>query len=223
MRACVRACVRACERALGGGWVRACVPPQADKEIAGTHSLPSCCCCVCPTEADKEIAGKLELLKGISLYARPGSLTALMGGSGAGKVRACLPPRPPPPPPPLVAPPPHPPAQTTLMDCILGRKTVGLVRGEILVNGRPKEQATWGRVAGYVEQQDLHSAGTTVGEALWFSARLRTEESVGDAKVRGVGGRGGGGASRGARVRHRPSHPAHASPTPSSLPPRHCR
>ncbi len=38
---------------------------------------------------------KLELLKGITGFAEPGSLTALMGGSGAGK--------------------------TTLMDCIAGR------------------------------------------------------------------------------------------------------
>jgi ABC-type transport system involved in cytochrome bd biosynthesis fused ATPase/permease subunit len=48
-----------------------------------------------------------------------------MGGSGAGK--------------------------TTLMDCILGRKTTGLIRGDILVNGHPKEQATWSRVCGWVE------------------------------------------------------------------------
>ena len=33
---------------------------------------------------DKEIVGKLELLKGISFYAEPGCLMALMGGSGAG-------------------------------------------------------------------------------------------------------------------------------------------
>eukprot|EP00887_Chlorella_sp_A99_P006644 scaffold3.g6644.t1 len=57
--------------------------------------------------ADKEIEGKLELLKGINLFAEPGNLVSLMGGSGAGK--------------------------TTLMDCILGRKTTGLIRGDILV------------------------------------------------------------------------------------------
>lgn len=55
------------------------------------------------------------------------SIPSLQGGSGAGK--------------------------TTLMDVILGRKTVGLIRGDILVNGHPKVQATWSRVAGYVEQQ----------------------------------------------------------------------
>ena len=39
-----------------------------------------------------------------------------------------------------------------LQDCILGRKTVGLIRGDIFVNGHPKQQETWSRVAGYVEQ-----------------------------------------------------------------------
>ncbi|KAL4427934.1 hypothetical protein ABPG75_002023 [Micractinium tetrahymenae] len=102
--------------------------------------------------SDKEIAGKLELLKGIDFYAEPGSLTALMGGSGAGK--------------------------TTLMDCILGRKTMGLIRGDIFVNGHPKVQGTWSRVCGYVEQQDVHSAGATVREALLFSARLRLTEDI---------------------------------------------
>lgn len=113
-------------------------------------------------------------------------------------------------------------------DVILGRKTVGLIRGEVLVNGHPKQQATWSRVCGYVEQQvrwgraesaggpprmqaatlprsaasatprpnlpcpapprpqDIHSAGTTVREALLFSARLRLEESIGWPQVVGL-------------------------------------
>jgi ABC-type glutathione transport system ATPase component len=49
--------------------------------------------------SDREIAGKLQLLKSIDLFAEPAVLTALMGGSGAGK--------------------------TTLMDVIAGRKTQG--------------------------------------------------------------------------------------------------
>lgn len=60
----------------------------------------------------------------------------------------------------------------------MGRKTVGLVRGDILVNGHPKEQASWARVVGYVEQTDIHSAALTVRESLLFSARLRLEESI---------------------------------------------
>lgn len=42
------------------------------------------------------------------------------------------------------------------------------------MNGYPKEQATFARVSGYVEQFDVHSPQTTVREALLFSARLRT-------------------------------------------------
>ena len=43
-----------------------------------------------------------------------------------------------------------------------------------MMNGYPKEQATFARVSGYVEQFDVHSPQTTVREALLFSARLRT-------------------------------------------------
>ena len=42
------------------------------------------------------------------------------------------------------------------------------------MNGHPKEQATFARVSGYVEQFDVHSPQTTVREALLFSAQLRT-------------------------------------------------
>jgi hypothetical protein len=55
--------------------------------------------------------------------------------------------------------------------------------GDILVNGLPKQQATWARQVGYVEQMDIHSAHTTVEEALWFSGRLRLPPSVTDAQV----------------------------------------
>ncbi len=79
----------------------------------------------------KENPAKLELLKGITGFSSPGVLTALMGGSGAGK--------------------------TTLMDVIAGSKTQGEITGDILVNGYPKDQKTWSRVVGYVEQMDIHS------------------------------------------------------------------
>jgi ABC-type multidrug transport system ATPase subunit/ABC-type multidrug transport system permease subunit len=110
---------------------------------------------------DKEVSGKLQLLKSIDFYARPGELVALMGGSGAGK--------------------------TTLLDVVAGRKTQGLIRGEILVNGRPKVQGIWSRVVGYVEQMDIHSSRITVKESLQFSARLRLEEAtVSDAQVAAI-------------------------------------
>ncbi|KAG1655082.1 hypothetical protein FOA52_010286 [Chlamydomonas sp. UWO 241] len=103
-------------------------------------------------------AGKmLTLLDGVTGYIKPGVLTALMGGSGAGK--------------------------TTLMDVVAGRKTVGRIEGDIFVNGRPKEQASWSRVMGYCEQNDIHSPAVTVIEAFMFSARLRLPASVSDDRV----------------------------------------
>jgi ABC-type multidrug transport system ATPase subunit len=99
---------------------------------------------------------ELELLKGVTGYARPSSLTALMGGSGAGK--------------------------TTFMDVLAGRKTVGRITGDILINGRPKEQSTWARVCGYVEQTDIHMPRLTVRESLEFSAALRLDPIAFDAR-----------------------------------------
>ena len=52
--------------------------------------------------------------------------------------------------------------------------TGGVIQGDIRMNGYPKEQATFARVSGYVEQFDVHSPQTTVREALLFSAQLRT-------------------------------------------------
>lgn len=96
--------------------------------------------------------GHLQLLDGISGYAKPGTLTALMGSTGAGK--------------------------TTLMDVLAGRKTSGTTEGEININGHPKEQKSFRRIMGYVEQIDSHSAFATVKETLQFSAALRLGQDV---------------------------------------------
>lgn len=90
---------------------------------------------------------QLEILNGINGAFRPKVLTALMGVTGAGK--------------------------TTLMDCLAGRKTTGLITGEIRVNGHPWEVHTFARVSGYVEQFDVHSPTATVREAVLFSAAMR--------------------------------------------------
>ncbi|MEW5312137.1 MAG: hypothetical protein WDW38_003787 [Sanguina aurantia] len=74
--------------------------------------------------------------------------------------------------------------KTTLMDVIAGRKTVGEITGDIWVNGKPKDQRSWSRVMGYVEQNDIHSPAPTVVESLIFSSRLRLPKSVSDEKVR---------------------------------------
>ena len=68
--------------------------------------------------------------------------------------------------------------KTTLMDCLAGRKTTGRIVGDVRVSGYPKVQETFARVAGYVEQSDIHSDHITVLESLVFSARLRFTPDV---------------------------------------------
>lgn len=100
---------------------------------------------------DTEIEGTIQLLRNVDFYAQPGHLTALMGVSGAGK--------------------------TTLMDILAGRKTQGIIRGDVLVNGREVSKSLLSRVVGYVEQVDLHSPWITIRETLYFAARLRLPEA----------------------------------------------
>ncbi|TMW67512.1 hypothetical protein Poli38472_011132 [Pythium oligandrum] len=98
----------------------------------------------------------LDLLKGISGFAAPGTITALMGSSGAGK--------------------------TTLMDVIAGRKTGGKIQGQILLNGHPASDLAIRRATGYCEQMDIHSEASTIREALTFSAFLRQGSDVPDSQ-----------------------------------------
>lgn len=98
----------------------------------------------------------IELLKGITGYALPGSVTALMGASGAGK--------------------------TTLMDVIAGRKTGGKISGQILMNGYDATDLVIRRATGYCEQVDIHLESTTFREALMFSAFLRQSSDIPDHK-----------------------------------------
>ncbi|POM74856.1 Pleiotropic drug resistance protein ABC Superfamily, partial [Phytophthora palmivora] len=98
----------------------------------------------------------LELLKGISGIAEPGTLTALMGSSGAGK--------------------------TTLMDVIAGRKTGGTITGKIMLNGYEATDLAIRRATGYCEQMDVHSDASTIRESLTFSAFLRQDSSIPDSK-----------------------------------------
>ncbi|KAH9766508.1 ABC transporter G family member 37 [Citrus sinensis] len=95
---------------------------------------------------------KLQLLHDITGAFRPGILTALMGVSGAGK--------------------------TTLMDVLSGRKTGGIIQGEIRVGGYPKVQKTFARISGYCEQTDIHSPQITVEESVKFSAWLRLPPEI---------------------------------------------
>ncbi|KAK7275991.1 hypothetical protein RIF29_17120 [Crotalaria pallida] len=101
---------------------------------------------------------RLQLLSNVSGVFSPGVLTALVGSSGAGK--------------------------TTLMDVLAGRKTGGYIEGDIKISGYPKEQKTFARISGYVEQNDIHSPQVTIEESLWFSASLRLPKEVSVEKRR---------------------------------------
>ncbi|KAK4141380.1 ABC transporter-like protein [Dichotomopilus funicola] len=92
-----------------------------------------------------------RLLDHVDGWVKPGTLTALMGASGAGK--------------------------TTLLDVLAQRTSLGVITGDMLVDGRARG-ADFQRRTGYVQQQDLHLDTSTVRESLRFSALLRRPPSV---------------------------------------------
>jgi ATP-binding cassette subfamily G (WHITE) protein 2 (PDR) len=67
--------------------------------------------------------------------------------------------------------------KTTLLDVLATRVTMGVVTGEMLVDGRQRD-VSFQRKTGYVQQQDLHLQTSTVREALRFSAILRQPKTV---------------------------------------------
>ncbi|CAM1502438.1 Fc.00g044220.m01.CDS01 [Cosmosporella sp. VM-42] len=92
-----------------------------------------------------------RILDHVDGWVKPGTLTALMGVSGAGK--------------------------TTLLDCLADRTSMGVITGEMFVDGQPRDMS-FQRKTGYVQQQDLHLQTSTVREALNFSAILRQPAHV---------------------------------------------
>ncbi|GLE09956.1 hypothetical protein PINS_up021901 [Pythium insidiosum] len=105
-----------------------------------------------PSPTDKNAS--MDLLKGVSGFALPGKMTALMGSTGAGK--------------------------TTLMDVIARRKTGGSMRGKVLLNGYEATDTAIRRATGYCEQMDVHAESATFREAIEFSAFLRQGADVPD-------------------------------------------
>ncbi|KAJ1324852.1 ATP-binding cassette subfamily G (WHITE) member 2 PDR [Microdochium nivale] len=92
-----------------------------------------------------------RILDHVDGWVKPGTLTALMGVSGAGK--------------------------TTLLDALASRITMGVITGEMLVDGKLRDNS-FQRKTGYVQQQDLHLSTSTVREALNFSALLRQADDI---------------------------------------------
>ncbi|KAI1657702.1 ABC-2 type transporter-domain-containing protein [Daldinia decipiens] len=62
--------------------------------------------------------------------------------------------------------------KTALIDVLADRLTIGIMNGDILINGIPRGD-TFQRQTGYVQQQDIHFETATIREALRFSAALR--------------------------------------------------
>lgn len=104
-----------------------------------------------------------KILDSVDGWIKPGTLTALMvrsttkqddpfvtnevqGVSGAGK--------------------------TTLLDVLASRTTMGVISGDMFVDGHVRD-ASFQRKTGYAMQQDIHLSTSTVREALEFSAVLR--------------------------------------------------
>ncbi|KAJ0048485.1 hypothetical protein Pint_16565 [Pistacia integerrima] len=93
-----------------------------------------------------------NVLEGLTGYAEPGSLTALMGPSGSGK--------------------------STLLDALSSRLAANaFLSGTILLNGR-KTKLSFGTAA-YVTQDDNLIGTLTVRETIAYSARLRLPDKMG--------------------------------------------
>ncbi|KAL5854969.1 hypothetical protein ACOSQ4_004771 [Xanthoceras sorbifolium] len=95
--------------------------------------------------------GSRTLLEGVTGYARPGQLLAIMGPSGSGK--------------------------STLLNALSGRLGSNTRQaGEILVNGR-KQALAYGTSA-YVTQDDTLMTSLTVKEAVYYSAQLQLGKTM---------------------------------------------
>jgi ABC-type multidrug transport system ATPase subunit/ABC-type multidrug transport system permease subunit len=87
-----------------------------------------------------------QILFDIDGGAKPGQITAIMGPSGGGK--------------------------TTLIDILSGRKNIGKITGEVLINGH-KRKKNFKRLSGYVLQDDVMLGTLTVREQITYAAMLR--------------------------------------------------
>ncbi|KAJ0733816.1 putative ABC transporter, AAA+ ATPase domain, ABC-2 type transporter [Helianthus annuus] len=106
---------------------------------------------LCVMVPDAQTGGTRSILQGVTGYARPGELLAIMGPSGSGK--------------------------STLLDALAGRldrKTRNT--GDILVNGIKKTLA-YGTSA-YVTQDDTLITTLTVRESVYYSAQLQLPDSM---------------------------------------------
>lgn len=100
-----------------------------------------------------------KLLHGLTGFAEPGRIMAIMGPSGSGK--------------------------STLLDALAGRLSRNIfMTGNILLNGK-KQRLDYGGVA-YVTQEDVLLGTLTVRETIYFSANLRLPNNMSKEKVKQI-------------------------------------
>ncbi|XP_010273011.1 PREDICTED: ABC transporter G family member 11-like [Nelumbo nucifera] len=105
---------------------------------------------LCVTVSDAK-SGTRAILQGLTGYAQPGEVLAIMGPSGCGK--------------------------STLLDTLAGRLGSNTRQsGDILVNGR--RQALAFGTSAYVTQDDTLMMTLTVREAVYYSAQLQLPDSM---------------------------------------------
>lgn len=94
-----------------------------------------------------------RILNGLTGSVKRGEMVAILGASGAGK--------------------------TTLLNALSARlESMGKLNGSVHYKGKPRDPATWKRVVGYVEQDDLQIGCLTVRETLSYAARLRLPDRL---------------------------------------------
>ncbi|KAI3462085.1 hypothetical protein Pfo_018748 [Paulownia fortunei] len=104
-----------------------------------------------PDKAVEAAEGRRPILLGLTGYAQPGEVLAIMGPSGCGK--------------------------STLLDALAGRLDSNTrQQGDILINGR-KQALAFGTSA-YVTQDDTLMTTLTVREAVYYSALLQLPDSM---------------------------------------------
>jgi len=102
------------------------------------------------------------ILKGVTGAAQPGEVLALLGPSGSGK--------------------------TSLLNVLAGRTPVGgVLSGEILVNGKPRDERFMREKTAYVMQEELLFPFLTVTETLKLHCKLRRGTLSEDEIERAVG------------------------------------